>query len=533
MMVSLAELWRSHGVWPSAVVGHSQGELAAACAVGALSLDDAARVVVLRGQALGPLVGQGGMLSVALPADQVRARMTAWGDRLSLAAVNGPASVVVSGELEAIEEFASRCAEDGIRVYRVPIGYASHSAQIERIRERMLTLLADIRPRSVDTPFLSTVTGNWLDTAELDGEYWYRNLRQTVQLEQATRTLLDQDYRLFVEVSPHSVLAMGVQETAEAAGDEAVTVGSLRRGEGGLDQFVASLAQAYAQGASVDWRSLFVGARRVELPTYAFQRRRYWLDAPKVDPAGDRLLGPPVELPDSGAVVFSGRLSVAAQPWLADHTVAGAILFPGTALLELAIRAGDQVGCDRVEELTLEAPLAIPERGEVRTQLIVGAPEKSGRRAVTVYARAQDTSDDQPWIQHASGTLAASGPAVVPEFTEWPPVDAVPLDLAGFYDRLSEMDLRYGPIFQGLRAAWRCGADVFAEVALAETESTAAFGLHPALLDAALHAVGLGVLSESERARLPFSWQGVSLHATGAAMLRVRLSRVGPDAVSC
>ena len=541
VMVSLAELWRSHGVWPAAVVGHSQGELAAACVVGALSVDDAARVVVSRGQALGPLVGQGGMLSVALPADQVRERMTAWGDRLSLAAVNGPASVVVSGELEAIEEFASRCAEDGIRVYRVPIGYASHSAQIERIRERMLTLLADIRPRSVDTPFLSTVTGNWLDTAELDGEYWYRNLRQTVQLEQATRILLDQGHRLFVEVSPHPVLAVGVQETAEAAGGEVVTVGSLRRDEGGLDQFVASLAQAQVHGISVDWRSLFVGTRRVELPTYAFQRQRYWLEESDDGPSGDWLLGPPVELPDSGAVALSGRLSVAAQPWLADHAVAGTVLFPGTAFLELVIRAGDQVGCDRVEELTLEAPLAIPEQGEVQTRVIVGAPDDSGHRTVTVYARPQDAPADQPWTQHASGTLVATSPAAVSGFTEWPPVGAVPADLTGFYDRMSELDFGYGPVFRGLRAAWRRSsgagapqdtAEVFAEVVLAETESPVAFGLHPALLDAALHAVGLGVLPESGRARFPFSWQGVSLHATGATVLRVRLSRVGSDAVS-
>jgi acyl transferase domain-containing protein len=353
VMVSLAHLWRSHGVSPAAVVGHSQGEIAAAYVVGALSLEDAAAVVALRAQALATLVGHGGMTSVSLPVEQVRERLTSWGDQLCVGAVNAPALVTVSGELDALEEFERRCVGDGVRVRRI-VDCPSPSAQAGKIRERLRGLLAGVRPRSVDTPFLSTVTGTFLDTAELDGDYWYRNLRQCVELDLATRTLIQRGDRLFVEVSPHPVLALAVQESAEAAGGEVVTIGSLRRDDGGLGRFVASLAQAHVHGAAVDWRPVFPGARRVDLPTYAFQRHRYWLDPP-TSPAGDaasdvsaagvgaaghRLLGACVALPDSDAMLFTGSLSVATHPWLADHTVSGTVLLPGTALLELAIHAG-------------------------------------------------------------------------------------------------------------------------------------------------------------------------------------------------
>ncbi|MFW5415664.1 SDR family NAD(P)-dependent oxidoreductase [Nocardiopsis sp. CNT-189] len=281
VMVSLAEVWRAHGVEPDAVVGHSQGEIAAACVAGALTLEDAARVVALRSQALLELSGKGGMVSVALSADETARRLEEWNGRLSVAAVNGASSVVVSGDTDALDELIAACEADGVRAKRVPVDYASHSAHVEEIEKRLLDVLAPIEPRTSETAFYSTVTGEPIDTAELNAAYWYTNLRQTVRLAQTVDVLLEEGHGMFIECSPHPVLLMGLQETAEAQEKAAVTVGTLRRGEGGPVRFLTSLGEAYAHGAPVDWAALYAGtgAERTDLPTYAFQHERYWLDA--------------------------------------------------------------------------------------------------------------------------------------------------------------------------------------------------------------------------------------------------------------
>ncbi|KUJ41253.1 polyketide synthase [Streptomyces albus subsp. albus] len=290
VMVSLAELWRSLGVRADAVVGHSQGEIAAACVAGILSLNDAARVVALRSQAIGRvLAGKGGMVSVALQVAEVRERIAAWGEeRISVAAVNGPSSVVVSGEPRALNELIASCEADEVRARKVPVDYASHSAQVELLRDELLELLAPIAPRQAEVPFLSTVTGEWVKGPELDAEYWFTNLRHTVELDGAVRRLLDEGFGAFIESSAHPVLTMGVQETAEDAGREAAAIGSLRRDEGGLDRFWLSVGEAWTRGVSVDWDAVYggTGAQRVELPTYAFQTERFWPEAAPARTAG-------------------------------------------------------------------------------------------------------------------------------------------------------------------------------------------------------------------------------------------------------
>ncbi|MFD8116345.1 type I polyketide synthase [Streptomyces microflavus] len=285
VMVSLAEVWRSFGVAVDGVVGHSQGEVAAACVAGGLSLDDGARVVALRSRAVGVLAGRGGMASVPLPVDVVRERIAAWAGRLSVAAVNGPSSTVVSGDADAIAGLLEELVGEGVRARRVEVDYASHSSHVEEIREQLLAGLKDISPRSGAVPFFSTVTGGWLDTKGLDAEYWYRNLRETVEFEQATEVLLADGFRFFVEAGPHPVLGVAVGESLESAGVEAVVLGTLRRGEGGQEQVLRAVGRAWECGLDVDWSGVFPGARRVELPTYAFQRSRYWLTAPAAVPA--------------------------------------------------------------------------------------------------------------------------------------------------------------------------------------------------------------------------------------------------------
>ncbi|QTZ95655.1 type I polyketide synthase [Streptomyces auratus] len=283
VMVSLAEVWRAHGVEPAAVVGHSQGEIAAACVAGALSLEDGARVVALRSKAIRALSGRGGMVSVALSSSDVSDLIKSWNGRVSVAAVNGPSSVVVSGDADALDELMDGCREREVRARRIEVDYASHSAHVESIREELLEVLAPVAPRVAEVPFFSTVTGEWLDTTAMDAAYWFTNLRQTVQLEPAVRALLDADHRVFVEVSPHPVLTMPVQETVESVGADAVVTGTLRRDDGGLSRLYTSLGELYVHGMEVDWSPAFAAARPqlVDLPTYAFQHRRYWLESPK------------------------------------------------------------------------------------------------------------------------------------------------------------------------------------------------------------------------------------------------------------
>ncbi|MFF9587413.1 SDR family NAD(P)-dependent oxidoreductase [Streptomyces achromogenes] len=548
VMVSLAGLWRSHGVEPAAVIGHSQGEIAAATVTGALSLRDGARVVALRSKAIGALAGAGGMMSVALPADDVTGLLRERGDTLSLAAVNGAGSTVVSGDPAALTALHDDLRAAGHRARMIAVDYASHSAHVERIRDEILDVLAPVTPRSTTIPFLSTVTGTPVDTAELDAGYWYRNLRGTVRFDLGTAAALDQGCTLFIECSAHPVLVTGVQETLDSAGDSAVAIGSLRRGDGGLDRFLTSLAEAQVNGATVDWPTAPAARPRTvtDLPTYAFEHRRYWLDA--LDTSGDvtsaglrapghALLGAVVELGDEQGLVLTGRLSLRSHPWLADHAVAGTPLLPGAGFVELVAAAGATVGCPHLADLTLQSPLTLPAQGAVALQLVVAAPDDTGRRGVTVYARPAGTDDEQPWTRHATGTLTPAVPSGHDTAWAgvWPPADATPVDIDGAYEQLALRGYDYGPVFQGLQAAWRRGDDVYAEVQLAADTPTDGFRLHPALLDAALHPVALGTVAPGsgrpDRLRLPFAWTGATVHTTGATRLRVRLGPDGSDGV--
>ncbi|TDQ04390.1 type I polyketide synthase [Labedaea rhizosphaerae] len=537
VMVSLAELWRSFGVEPAAVVGHSQGEIAAACVAGALSLDDGAKVVALRSQVIRrDLAGRGGMMSVALPSTRVHELIAErYEGRLQVAVVNSPNSTVACGHVDALDEFYDYLTGEGIQARKIPVDYASHSMFVEEIRDQLAATLGEIHPRATDVQFYSTVIAEPIDTTRLTSDYWYENLRNTVRFEDTTRALLADGITTFIECSPHPGLLVGLGETVADAGASATAVGSLRRQEGGLRRVVISLAEAWAGGASVDW-SQFYGSATVpvgDLPTYAFQHEHYWAQPPAgtgdvaaagLDDAEHPLLGAIVSSPEAGGLVFTGRLAASSVPWLTDHRVGDVIFFPGTGFVELAIRAGDQVGCDTVQDLTLEAPLVVPDSGGIAVQVVVG-PDEAGTRALSVHSR----SDDGSWTRHATGTLGSgggSGGGAAETLTEWPPA-AEPVDLQGFYAKVAEEGLNYGPAFQGLKSAWKSGNDIYAEVSL--PGDAEGYGLHPALLDAALHTVALtGVAG----AALPFAWSGVSLQAVGAASVRVHVRSIGDGEVS-
>ncbi len=519
VMVSLAELWRHYGVTPAAVVGHSQGEIAAACVAGALSLSDGARIVALRSQVIRrELAGHGGMMSVGLSAEAIAARLDRFAGRVSVAAVNGPASVVVSGDPDALDELLAECAAEDVRAKRVAVDFASHSAHVDGIRDELLTALAAIRPRTGTLPLYSTVHAARIDTSTMDAEYWVTNLRETVRFEDTVRLLADDGHDVFIEASAHPVLTLGLSETVDAP-----VLGTLRHDDGGLDRVLASVAQAWTAGATIDWATVFLGGQRVALPTYAFQRQTYWL--PAAVRSGDvgavglvdtkhPLLGASVRIGGGEQVVLTGRLSVHGQPWLADHAVSGEVLLPGSAFVDLVVRAGDEVNAGTIDELTLLAPLVVT--GDVVVQVVVEAPDADGRRTFGVHAASADD-----WVCHAEGALAPGAPAL-PELV-WPS-DAQLVDLTGWYASRAERGFEYGPAFQGLRDAWRSGDEVFAEVALPEGLSADGFGIHPALLDSVLHAAQLLPAADTDELRLPFSWTGVTLAASGATTLKVRVT---------
>ncbi|MFF5720923.1 SDR family NAD(P)-dependent oxidoreductase [Streptomyces buecherae] len=542
VMVSLAGLWRSFGVEPSAVVGHSQGEIAAACVTGGLSLADGARVVALRSRAIGELLSAGTMLSVALPVADVEKLLEQWDGRASVAAVNGPGSVVVSGDVSAVDEVRLACEDRGARTRVIPVDYASHSVHVEALYERLLADLAPVSPTSGTIPLYSSVTGEPLDTAEMGAEYWYRNLRGKVDFAGATRAMLRDGVTAFVECSPHPVLAAGVEASAEDADTDALVVGSLRRGEGGMRQFAHGLASAYAHGLPVDFTPLLpAGVRPAEnVPTYPFEHERFWL-APRAaatgTPAGQAALRHPfldaaVDVAGDGGLVLTGSVTPGDHAWLVDHAVHGQPIMPGAAWAELALRAGEHVGLPVVDELTLHTPLVLPETGSLALQLVLGAPDDDGQRIVTLYSRPQDAPTTTPWDRHGEAVLSPTVDDNTPRAeASWPPAGATPLAIDGAYERFADRGIHIGPSLQGLRAVWRRGEQLLAEIDPPYADATEAeqFSLHPALLTTALLTLmpGLTPDATTDEIRLPFSWAGLHLHQTGASRLRVTLTPTG------
>ncbi|QNP67846.1 type I polyketide synthase [Streptomyces genisteinicus] len=544
----LVALWRAHGVEPDMVLGHSQGEIAAAYASGALTRAEAARIVALRGIVLMPVAGLGGMASVALTPDRTRELLEPWGTRLSLAGINGPASSVVAGERQALDDFLAACEKDGIRVRRVRVEFSSHCAQVEPMAEELARLLADLEPASGTVPFHSTVTGERVDGALLDAGYWQRNLATPVDLDRGVRGLVEQGARFLVEIGPHPVLAPALGEILDDIPGldpgEVTVLGTLRRDEGGMERFLLSAAELHVHGGTADLSAPLAGlpVRTVALPPYPFQRDRYWLEpapagtgdlgAAGLGSTGHPLLTAALTLADGAGTVFTGRLSLRTHPWLADHAVLGTVLLPGTAFVEMALHAGARADAPVLEELALGAPLVLGEHDSVAVQLTVGAPGEDGRREVSVHARDAD-APDAAWVRHASGTLAPAAPADRPagDLAAWPPPGAEPLALDGFYEAIADIGYSYGPAFRGLTGAWHRDGELFAEVRLPEGLPADGFALHPALLDAALHGIGLlrglrdGDADGTGRAaELPFMWRDVSLPGTGSRVLRVRLT---------
>ncbi|MFF7777220.1 type I polyketide synthase [Streptomyces tanashiensis] len=529
LQVALYRLLEHRGLAPDAVLGHSIGEFAAAHVAGILTLPDACALVSARGRLMQALPPGGAMMAVQASQEEVGALLEGRGHEVSIAAVNGPLAVVVSGDVEAVEEVAAAFSAAGRKTRRLVVSHAFHSHRMDGMLDAFAAVTSAVGYAEPRVPMVSTVTGR---PVEVTADYWVRQVRREVRMSDGLATLHDLGMRTFLELGPDGVLSALGQDILD---DDALAfVPVLRRGRSERRTLASALGSLHVRGRSPDWRAVFGPGRTPALPTYAFQRERYWLTARGTEgSAGHPMLGPAVELADSGQAVLTARLGRRTHPWLADHAVLGSVLLPGTAFLELAAHAGSQTGAPRVAELTLVAPLVIPDEGRTEVQVVVAPPGDDGQRTLTVHARTE-TPDGavEPWTLHATGALAPHDGAPVPA-TAPPAGTGEPLSVDGRYDDLASSGYAYGPVFQGLRAAWRHGTDLLAEVALpASVTDAASYGLHPALLDAALHPIVITALEDGGRRLLPFSWRGVTVHQPGARSVRAVITGTGPDAVS-
>jgi polyketide synthase 12 len=544
--VALFRLLESWGIHPDFVLGHSIGELSAAHVAGVLSLENAAVLVAARGRFMQALPEGGAMIAVQATEEEVRPLLV---HGVGIAAVNGPMSMVISGVEDKVSAIAGQLRADGRRVHQLTVSHAFHSPLMDPMIDEFGTVAAGLAVGSPTIPIVSNLTGQLAADDFASPAYWKRHIREAVRFADSVRFVHSAGANRFLEVGPSSGLTASVEESLPDA--PVITMSALRKDRPEPVTLTNAVAQGFVAGMDVDWRRAIGKANLVELPTYAFERRRFWLsgDGATVDAAGlglapgeHALLGAVVELPASGGVVLTGRLSPSTQGWLADHAVGGVVLFPGAGFVELAIRAGDEVGCGVVDELNLAAPLVLPASGSVAVQVVVGgaggAPPacggESGARAVSVFSRADAGSG---WSLHAEGVLRAGEVQPSADLSVWPPMGAAAVDVGDGYERLADRGYGYGPAFRGLTSMWRRGDEVFAEVNLpADTGvSAAGFGVHPVMLDAALHAVILASVGEElpEGSMLvPFSWQQVSLHAAGATAVRARIVPVSDSAVS-
>jgi acyl transferase domain-containing protein/NADPH:quinone reductase-like Zn-dependent oxidoreductase/NAD(P)-dependent dehydrogenase (short-subunit alcohol dehydrogenase family)/acyl carrier protein len=550
--VALFHLLGSLGVKPDLLVGHSIGELTAMHVAGMLSLHDAAMLVAARGRLMAALPPGGAMLSVEASEMEIAPTIQEFADSVSIAAMNGLNATVVSGDEAAIGVLERAWRGRGRRVKRLRVSHAFHSPLIEPMLAEFASVARELEFAAPEIPIVSNVSGE-LGAEELcSPDYWVTHVRAPVRFAAGVAALQHAGATRFLELGPDASLCAMTSHCLTADVRSHVLVAPvLRAHRSEPDSLIALLAAAHAHGVEVDWRALFAGrgSRSVELPTYAFQRRRYWLgDSGGMGDPGSLgqeasehpLLGAKVSLANDDSWLFTGRLSLHDQRWLNDHAVLETVLFPATGFIELALCVGAQLDADTIEELTFERPLILSEEYATQLQVTASEADEQGRRRLRIYSRPQRVAGEEqaPWTRHASGTMRPSeiqgADREAIENATWPPAGATPLETGSLYARLAETGYEYGPAFQALQAAWRLGDEAVGEVALGPEQARegAGYNVHPALLDSALHVALEAVLATApNHLVVPFCVRGVSVQLRGTSSMRIRLSAVGEGAL--
>jgi polyketide synthase 12 len=580
---ALYRLLQHWGLVPDYLIGHSVGEITAAHVAGVLSLPDACTLVAARASLMQRL-GRGAMASIQATEEEVLTSLAGYGTRLTVAALNGPAATVVSGDEQAVDEIVAHWLGRQRKARRLRVSHAFHSAHMEPMLAEFGQVADGLNFSAPAIPIVSNLTGQIADPDVIAAAgYWTRQVRQAVRFQPGISRLHELGVTTYLEVGPDATLTALASQCLGATASAAALIPALRRGRPEPRTLIGALAQAHVNGQYVDWKAEAGAARRIDLPTYPFQRERFWLDscaepgnvsAAGLSPSAHPLLATATSVAGHGGHLLTGVISAATHPWLADHVVHGAIVLPGTAFIELALHAARQAGCAGIAELILQAPLVLGEADSAQMQILVEAPDETGRPPITIHSRGDG---EQPWTCHAAGLLAApevgAQEAGAPEAgaqvagaqaagaqeagaqeagaqeagdpqapgspvagdAAWPPAGATAIDLDDFYPRFSDLGVSYGPAFRGLRAAWRHDGSLYAEVELPADSDPAGFAIHPALLDAALQA---SVLHDGQdgpggtRVMLPFSWSDVNVHCDAVRRLRVRLTPAGNSATA-
>jgi acyl transferase domain-containing protein/NADPH:quinone reductase-like Zn-dependent oxidoreductase/acyl carrier protein len=550
--VALFHLFDSLGVKPDLLVGHSIGELTAMHVAGMLPLRDAAMLVAARGRLMARLPSGGAMLSVEASEQEIAPTIREFADSVSIAALNGPTATVVSGEEAAIGTLERAWRGRGRRVKRLRVSHAFHSPLIEPMLAEFASVASELEFAAPAIPIISNVSGQ-LGAGELCAAgYWVTHVRAPVRFAAGVAALQRAGATRFLELGPDaSLCAMTSQCLAADVRARVLVAPALRAHRGEPDSLIALLAAAHAHGVEVDWRELYAGrgSRVVELPTYAFQRRRYWLgysggigdaDSLGQEASDHPLLGARISLAGDDSWLFTGRLSLRDQRWLNDHAVLDTVLFPATGFIELALRVGAGLEADTIEELTFEMPLILSEEHATQLQVTASEADEQGRRRLAIYSRPQRLAGEEqvPWTRHASGTVVPSDPQGADrggtDEATWPPPGATPLETASLYAQLAEAGYEYGPAFQALRAAWQLDDEAVAAVTLdpEQAREAAGYNMHPALLDAALHVALEAVLAaQPHHLVVPFCVRGLRVQVRGLSSMHVRLGAVGEGAL--
>jgi acyl transferase domain-containing protein/acyl carrier protein len=559
--LALFRLLEDLGLCPDYLLGHSIGELTAAHVAGVIALEDACRLVAARGRLMGELPKGGAMVSIEASEHEADESLVGLQERVSLAAVNGPRAVVLSGDEETVLQLEELWSSRGRKTKRLRVSHAFHSPHMQDMLAEYAQIADGVNFGSPRIPIVSNLTGEIAQAEQLcDPSYWVRQVRQPVRFYDGVRSLVERGVSCLLELGPDSVLsAMSLECLPSAAsgdgdtpdiGNSVRSASTLRGERPEVRALLTALGDIWVHGATTDWANVFDGleTRRVELPTYAFQRRRYWLDGQRpmageltssASSLGEHpILDSAVALADGHGWLFTGQLSLDSQPWIGDHVVMGVVLVPGTTFMDMVLCAAEHVGCELVEELVMEFPLVLAERERVKLQISVRELEDSGRWTIEIYSHSQrlsgdEASEDGEWTRHASGTLASVDDDAEQIDTtaasigaSWPPEGAEPVAAESVYEYMAAMGVDYGPAFMAVKALWRRDEELFGEIRLPEHEwsRAARFQLHPALFDAALHA-GAAFSFASGQLEIPFAWSGVNIRRAGASTLRIRLTQ--------
>jgi myxalamid-type polyketide synthase MxaE and MxaD len=523
--VALAALWKSWGVTPDVVVGHSLGEAAAAYVSGALTLEEAAQVVYERSRLMKRVAGRGKTAVVGLPFEEARQAIRGREDRLAVAGTNSPTTSVLSGEPESLAELLRRLGDKGIFCRELQgVEIAFHSPQMDPLIPELVDALSGLRPRATAIPILSTVTASYIDGQNLNASYWGRNLREPFLFTSATEQLLEDGYTTILEVSPHPVLGSAILQTVQRAKKKAAVLASVRRNENGREQMLESVARLYALGQNIAWKRVYPGQYdRVALPHYPWQRQRYWFD--QIDTGSPQprkqqemrehpLLGERVDAAgEDGLSLWQMELDPEDLAYLTEHRVQGEIVLPAAASAEMMLEAAAQLfpgSRPSIVDVTFESPLRL-ERGQPRhVQLAVSV--RSGEATASLYSRA---SKNAPWTRHVNGKLRGENADQTVNLRtrrSAPPPCGQQISPEEHYRQMEARGLQYGASFRAIRTLWGGDREALAEIELSATQRDARYRVHPTLLDASLQVVAAALrgTSESDNSYIPSglrSWQ--------------------------